>query len=151
MHFGDFYQHKNNNHKKNFEKFARAAPRVCVMSANKSVMCVTFSDVKVPWWSRLLDTLEYVQSAKHKMSFCQSSKAKKGQMSSMNRWKIKSVRFPRKNFFFVKKTSKTKYFFYILKNFAILWNCENSLSNLSYKDSFKVLKSFLRHQKGFWK
>ena len=58
--FWDFYQqHKNNNHKKICEKFARAAPpRVCVMLANKSVMCVTFGDVKVSWWSRLLDTLE---------------------------------------------------------------------------------------------
>ena len=38
---------------------ARHATRVCVMLANKSVMSVTFGDVKVPWSSRLLDRLEY--------------------------------------------------------------------------------------------
>ena len=39
---------------------ARHATRVCVMLANKSVMSVTFGDVKVPWSSRLLDRLEYL-------------------------------------------------------------------------------------------
>ena len=54
-HFSDHFEFWSLNLK---NLCARRAPRLCVMLANKSVMSVTFGDVKVPWSSRLLDRLE---------------------------------------------------------------------------------------------
>ena len=72
---------------------ARHATRVCVMLANKSVMSVTFGDVRVSWSSRLLDRLEY--DAMH-ARFPPNSQYKSKQKQKLERWLV-GLEFTREN------------------------------------------------------